>query len=112
MLAAKGPSCSRLWHRHIQAEIFSLLSRVRHRNLLYTLLGISRVGGAELRFEGVQRKDAIEQAELPLERNRQRRAVELQALLDSPQKLLQNAISSAARSDQIRSLVQPLIERI
>lgn len=58
------------------------------------------------------RKRAIEQAELARERDRQRKAAELQALLDSRQKLLQNAISDAARSDQIRSLVQSLDERI
>lgn len=41
-----------------------------------------------------------------------RKAAELEALLESRQKLLQNAISDAARSDQIPSLVQSLDERI
>jgi hypothetical protein len=59
-----------------------------------------------------ERKEAIKQAELARERNRQRKAAELQALLDSRQELLQNAISSTARSDEIRSLVQALDERI
>ena len=45
-------------------------------------------------------------------RDRQREAAELQTLLDSRQTLLQNAISNAARSDQIRSLVHDLDERI
>ena len=58
------------------------------------------------------RKRAIEQAELARQRDRQRKAAELQALLDSRQTLLQNAISNAARSDQIRSLVHDLDERI
>lgn len=58
------------------------------------------------------RKEAIKQAELARERERQRKAAELQALLDSRQKLLHNAMSDTARSDQIRSLVQALDERI
>ena len=58
------------------------------------------------------RNKAIEQAELARERERERKATELQALLDLRQTLLDNAISSAARSDQIRSLIQALEKRI
>lgn len=59
-----------------------------------------------------ERKEAIEQAELARERDRQSKAAEFQALFDSRQKLLHNAISNAARSDQIRSLVRALDGRI
>ncbi|MGH9553000.1 MAG: hypothetical protein ACRD3W_26715, partial [Terriglobales bacterium] len=59
-----------------------------------------------------ERKGAIEQAEQARKRERQRKAAELKALLDSRQKLLENAITSVARSDKIRSLVRALDERI
>jgi len=43
---------------------------------------------------------------------RKRKASELQALLDSRQKLLNHAISNVPRSDQIRALIGALDERI
>jgi len=58
-----------------------------------------------------ERKEAIEQAELARKRERQRQAAELQAVLDSRQKLLQDALNNAARSDQIRSLIKCLDDR-
>ena len=58
------------------------------------------------------RKQAIEEYEKACESERKRKASELQALLDSRQKLLNDAISNVARSDQIRALIGALDERI
>lgn len=59
-----------------------------------------------------ERERIIEQAEAARQRERERVAAELQVLLDSRQKLMEQAISNAARSDGIRSLVQALDQRI
>jgi hypothetical protein len=58
------------------------------------------------------RKQAIEEYEKACESERKRKATELQALLDSRQKPLNDAISNVARSDQIRALIGALDERI
>src|SRR6266446_6309208 len=69
-----------------------------------TRIGQSRFGLFDHRLEARLFANRI--------RERQRIASERQALLDSRRKLLQHAVGSAARSDEIRSLVRALDERI
>ncbi len=59
-----------------------------------------------------ERNEAIEQAELVRKRERQRQAAELQAVQDSRQKLLHEAVTGAASSDQLRLLIRALDERL
>lgn len=59
-----------------------------------------------------ERVAAIKEFEQARKREREKRAAEVQALLDSRLKLLEDALSRSVRSDAIRALVRDLEDRI
>lgn len=106
---------TQIWERQSKkpALVFRAFNRAVLRSLALLVIehwegGFRESVNRSYDWKVAERKQAIEQAELASERDRQRKAADLQALLDSRQKLLRNALGSAARSDEIRSLVQAL----
>ena len=109
---------TQIWERQSKkpALVFRAFNRAVLRSLALLVIehwegGFRGSVNRSYDWKVAERKQAIEQAEVARERDRQRKAADLQALLDSRQKLLRNALGSAARSDEIRSLVRALDER-